>query len=194
MPRTIKYVDTDDAKILNARDRAKSSYQRSKVKSLSKAAQDLISKNKQLGIKAIERKLRTNRQDFNRKLVRKFLKDEHNIIKQTSNMVDKHIVANYLGDWCFDIIINRDIKNHQGNRYKEYRNKQEYPEYFPVFMHTNSGYVFVYDDNRKDEKSQNDWRREFKQELERTFPGYPIVNVRSDAESGFTNKEKNSWS
>ena len=44
--------------------------------------------------------------------------------------------------------------------------------------------------NKKDERSQNEWQKKFKDELEKTFPGYPIVNVRSDAESGFKNNLK----
>ena len=99
---------------------------------------------------------------------------------------DRHIVANYLGDWCYDIILNRGNKDNEGHRYKGY-SKIEYPEYFPVFMHTNSGYVFIYEGNKKDEHSQNEWQKKFKDELEENFHGYPIVNVRFDAESGFKN-------
>ena len=99
-------------------------------------------------------------------------------------MADRHIVATYLGDWCSDIIINRGVTNHKGKRYKEY-DKYNYPEYYPVFMHTNSGYVFLYEGNKKDENPQNEWQKKFKDELEKEFPGYPIVNVRSDAEPGF---------
>ena len=47
-------------------------------------------------------------------------------------------------------------------------------------MYTNNGYVFIYEGNKKDERSQNEQQKKFKDELEENFPGYPIVNVRSD--------------
>ena len=105
-------------------------------------------------------------------------------------MVDRHIVANYLGDWSYDIIINRGVINKKNVRLDKFKNENDYPLYFPLFMHTNGGYVFIYGSNNKDENTQNAYQRTFRKDLREKFPGYPIVNVRSDAEPGFTNKLK----
>ena len=89
-------------------------------------------------------------------------------------MVDQHIVGKYIGDWCFDIIINRGIKIKDGKRYKNIKDDRTYPEYFPVFMHTNVVYVFCYCANEKNELSQQTWQKQFKRDLKKEFPGYPV--------------------
>ena len=105
-------------------------------------------------------------------------------------MVDKHIVANYLGDWSYYIIINQGVTNKDGNRIDKFKDENKYHLYFPLFMHTNGGYVFIYGTNNKDENTQNAAQKIFRDELKERLPGYPIMNVRSDAEPGFTNKLK----
>ena len=94
-----------------------------RAKNLSKEAKKLIDKYKYYGIKTIEKKLKQRNLCHYRKSIKDYLKNEHNLIKQTTNMVDRHIVANYLGDWCYVIIINSGIKDNEGHRYKGYRKK-----------------------------------------------------------------------
>ena len=40
-------------------------------------------------------------------------------------MVDKHFVANFLGDWCYDNIFNRGVANHEGKQNKDYKDKEK---------------------------------------------------------------------
>ena len=91
-----------------------------RAKYLSKEAKKLIDKYKYYGIKTIEKNLKKENLGYYRKSIKEYLKKEHNMIKQSTNMVDRHNVANYLGDWCYDIIINRWVTNQKGKRYKEY--------------------------------------------------------------------------
>ena len=84
-----------------------------RVKNLSDEAKKFIDKYKYSGIKTIEKKLKQSDLGYYRKSIKDYLKNEHNLIKQTTNMVDRHIVATYLGDWCYDIIINRGIKDNE---------------------------------------------------------------------------------
>ena len=51
--------------------------------------------------------------------IRDYLRKEHNMINQTPGMVDKPLVANFLGDWCQDIICNRGVANKEGKRNKD---------------------------------------------------------------------------
>ena len=103
-----------------------------------------------------------------------------NLSKEAKKLIDKY---------KYYVIKTIEKKLKQGHRYKGYI-RIDYPEYFPVFMHTSSGYGFIYEGNKKNDGSQNEWQKKFKDELEENFPGYPIVNVRSDAESGFKNNLK----
>ena len=88
--RPLKYVDTSNVKILSSRKRAKELYQRKKHQDLSDVAKRIISEHKQLGIKSIESKLRQSSESYMRKGIRDYLRKEHNMIKQTPGMVDKH--------------------------------------------------------------------------------------------------------
>ena len=71
---------------------------------------------------------------------------------------------------------------------KGFEDEKKYPLYFPVFKHTNSGYAFVYNGNKKDTSTIYVWHKKFISDLNNKFHGYPVVNIRSDKESGFNNK------
>ena len=96
-------------------------HKRKRSKILSEAAKKIISKYRNFGIREIEKELRNKSIGYYRKNIKDYLKNEHNLVMQSSIQVDRHIVANFFGDWCFDIIINRGILNKNFERKKRLR-------------------------------------------------------------------------
>ena len=110
-------------------------HKRKRAKILSEEARKIISNYRNFGIRGIEKELRNKGIGYYRKNIKDYRKNDHNLVMQSSSQVDRHIVANFLGDWCFDIIINRGIFNKNFEPKKDFNDENKYPIYFPVFMH-----------------------------------------------------------
>ena len=67
-----------------------------RAKKLSDEAKKIISQYKYHGIKDIEKNLKKRDLGYYRQSIKDYLKQEHNLIKQTTSQIDKHIVANYI--------------------------------------------------------------------------------------------------
>ena len=158
---------------------------------LSKRAQGIITKFQDAGMRKIESALRSKNEYASRKTITDFLQKlkgtDYESFKYKD--FDKKVFANYRGAWLFDIIYSRGLVKKSTKQRREQYPEDEYPRHFAIFMNTNSGYVFYYASNNQSKVDLQSFQKQFKHDLEKTFPKYPIVSVQSDEQSGWDNKD-----
>ena len=153
-------------------------------KNLTKAAQRIANKNKQLEDELINHKIAISNDNI-KQILKKL--DKKNFHEYESTDFDKKVFANYRGAWLFDIIYSRGLIKKSARERRANYPEAEYPREFPIFMNTNSGYTFYYATNNQSKADLQSFQKQFKHDLQKKFPNYPIVSIQSDEQTGWDN-------